>query len=126
MDPCGRNGTFLAALQASTWFICRIRIQGRRGTDGRPHEPWPATSPRACPPSAPPADGPLCAIDIDGVLEAGAFGFSAITPTATTALRALAAHGYRAASRTVASRTAGVTRQRPDPAAEFVRCATIR
>jgi adenine/guanine phosphoribosyltransferase-like PRPP-binding protein len=46
---------------------------------------------------APPsrAGGPLCAIDIDGVLECDRMGFSVLTPTALHALRALGAHGYR-------------------------------
>jgi hydroxymethylpyrimidine pyrophosphatase-like HAD family hydrolase len=43
----------------------------------------------------PPADGPLCAIDVDGVLELSVLGFSALTPAAARGLRALIAHGYR-------------------------------
>jgi len=43
-----------------------------------------------------PDAGPLCAIDIDGVLETGGLGFPAITPAGALALRALAQHGYRA------------------------------
>ncbi|MFC5993656.1 HAD family hydrolase [Pseudonocardia hispaniensis] len=39
--------------------------------------------------------GPLCALDIDGVLESDALGFPITTPTAMTALRALQQHGYR-------------------------------
>lgn len=39
--------------------------------------------------------GPLCAIDIDGVLERGLLGFSAITPAGARSLRALSLHGYR-------------------------------
>jgi hydroxymethylpyrimidine pyrophosphatase-like HAD family hydrolase len=42
-----------------------------------------------------PAEGPLCAVDLDGVLEGGTFGFSVVTPTAAAALRALACHGFR-------------------------------
>jgi hypothetical protein len=42
-----------------------------------------------------PTDGPLCAIDIDGVLETEALGFSATTSSGALALRALRAHGYR-------------------------------
>ncbi|MGZ4334452.1 MAG: HAD hydrolase family protein [Gaiellaceae bacterium] len=42
-------------------------------------------------------DGDLCAIDLDGVLETGAFGFQATTPSGALALRALIAHGYRPA-----------------------------
>jgi hydroxymethylpyrimidine pyrophosphatase-like HAD family hydrolase len=47
-------------------------------------------------PPPPPADGPLCAVDLDGVLEAHVLGFSAPTPTAWRAVRALGAHGFRA------------------------------
>jgi hydroxymethylpyrimidine pyrophosphatase-like HAD family hydrolase len=40
-------------------------------------------------------DGPLCALDIDGVLESHALGFPAMMPAAALALRTLLAHGYR-------------------------------
>jgi haloacid dehalogenase-like hydrolase len=43
----------------------------------------------------PSADGPLCAIDVDGVLETQALGFPATTAAGGRALRALIAHGYR-------------------------------
>ncbi|HLI58649.1 MAG TPA: hypothetical protein VKV21_03195 [Solirubrobacteraceae bacterium] len=39
--------------------------------------------------------GPLCALDIDGVLESQALGFPALTPASALALRALLAHGHR-------------------------------
>ena len=39
--------------------------------------------------------GPLCAIDIDGVLETEHLGFPALTPASASGLRALLAHGYR-------------------------------
>jgi len=39
--------------------------------------------------------GPLCAFDVDGVLETEHLGFPAITPVAAGALRALMLHGYR-------------------------------
>lgn len=39
--------------------------------------------------------GPLCAIDIDGVLETNQLGFAGITPAAAVALRALGRHGFR-------------------------------
>lgn len=42
-----------------------------------------------------PASGPLCAIDLDGVLETDRFAFAAASPSAVLALRALKAHGYR-------------------------------
>jgi hypothetical protein len=40
-------------------------------------------------------DGPLCGIDIDGVLETEHLGFPALTPSSAVGLRALLAHGYR-------------------------------
>ncbi len=42
-----------------------------------------------------PASGPLCAIDLDGVLECDRLGFPATSPTGVLALRSLIAHGYR-------------------------------
>jgi hydroxymethylpyrimidine pyrophosphatase-like HAD family hydrolase/adenine/guanine phosphoribosyltransferase-like PRPP-binding protein len=39
--------------------------------------------------------GPLCAVDVDGVLETEHLGFPSLTPSAARALRALLAHGYR-------------------------------
>ncbi|MDX6700523.1 MAG: hypothetical protein QOF26_749, partial [Baekduia sp.] len=44
---------------------------------------------------APDGNGPLCALDVDGVLELGVLGFPALTPVAAQALRALTAHGHR-------------------------------
>jgi hydroxymethylpyrimidine pyrophosphatase-like HAD family hydrolase len=43
----------------------------------------------------PAADGPLCALDLDGVLETEALGFLGTTASGAMALRALIAHGYR-------------------------------
>jgi hydroxymethylpyrimidine pyrophosphatase-like HAD family hydrolase len=43
----------------------------------------------------PPAGGPVCAIDLDGVLECDRLGYPATSPTGALALRALIAHGYR-------------------------------
>jgi len=42
-----------------------------------------------------PSDGPLCALDVDGVLETGELAFPALAPVAAFALRALARHGRR-------------------------------
>src|SRR5207302_6312981 len=42
-----------------------------------------------------PFQGPLCAIDIDGVLETSTLGYSSCTPLGVLCLRALARHGYR-------------------------------
>lgn len=38
---------------------------------------------------------PLCALDLDGVLETDVFGYPAASPTGALALRSLRAHGYR-------------------------------
>jgi hypothetical protein len=43
----------------------------------------------------PAATGPLCAIDLDGVLECDRLGYPATSPTGALALRALIAHGYQ-------------------------------
>jgi hydroxymethylpyrimidine pyrophosphatase-like HAD family hydrolase len=40
-------------------------------------------------------EGPLCAIDIDGVLETAPLGYSSATPLGVRCLRALIRHGYR-------------------------------
>ena len=40
-------------------------------------------------------DGPLCGIDVDGVLETEYLGFPALSPASAGGLRALIAHGYR-------------------------------
>ena len=42
-----------------------------------------------------PAAGPLCAIDLDGVLECGPLGYPVTSPSGVLALRALIAHGYQ-------------------------------
>jgi hydroxymethylpyrimidine pyrophosphatase-like HAD family hydrolase len=42
-----------------------------------------------------PRAGPVCAIDIDGVMETARLGFSSITPLGALALRALSCHGFR-------------------------------
>ena len=43
----------------------------------------------------PPSEGPLCAIDIDGVLESTPLGISATSAEGVRTLRALQLHGYR-------------------------------
>jgi hydroxymethylpyrimidine pyrophosphatase-like HAD family hydrolase len=48
---------------------------------------------RGLPPASQP--GPLCALDVDGVMETEHLGFPALTPSAARALRALLSHGYR-------------------------------
>lgn len=40
-------------------------------------------------------DGPVCALDVDGVLETDTLGFNILTPASALALRALVLHGYR-------------------------------
>jgi hydroxymethylpyrimidine pyrophosphatase-like HAD family hydrolase len=44
---------------------------------------------------APASSGPLCGLDLDGVLETEHLGFPALTPASAAALRALIAHGFR-------------------------------
>lgn len=57
-----------------------------------------------------PDSGPLCAVDVDGVLETGELGFPALAPAAALALRALARHGWR--SLVVTGRSSGEVRAR--------------
>jgi hydroxymethylpyrimidine pyrophosphatase-like HAD family hydrolase/hypoxanthine phosphoribosyltransferase len=40
-------------------------------------------------------DGPICALDVDGVLETTPLGFPHLTPTSALALRAFILHGFR-------------------------------
>ena len=40
-------------------------------------------------------DGPLCALDLDGVVEHAVFGWPVATPTSVLALRTLMVHGFR-------------------------------
>ena len=44
---------------------------------------------------APAESGPLCGLDLDGVLETEHLGFPALTPASAYAVRALIAHGFR-------------------------------
>ena len=44
---------------------------------------------------AAPTEGPLCALDLDGVLETNALGVPSLSPASGRALRALRAHGHR-------------------------------
>jgi hydroxymethylpyrimidine pyrophosphatase-like HAD family hydrolase len=59
---------------------------------------------------APGAAGPLCALDVDWVLESRWFDFPAITPAGALALRALILHGCRPVLAT--GRSVGEVRQR--------------
>jgi len=43
----------------------------------------------------PPTEGPLCALDLDGVLETETLGFPGATPASMLCLRGLASHGFR-------------------------------
>jgi hydroxymethylpyrimidine pyrophosphatase-like HAD family hydrolase len=42
-----------------------------------------------------PTSGPICALDVDGVLETNHLGFPSTTPAGVMALRGLLGHGYR-------------------------------
>lgn len=57
-----------------------------------------------------PRAGPLCAIDVDGVLESGWLGFPATTPAGVRTLRSLTLHGYRPVL--VTGRSLGEVRER--------------
>jgi hypothetical protein len=46
-------------------------------------------------PDLKPSSGPLCAIDLDGVLECDRLGYPATSPTGMLSVRALIAHGYQ-------------------------------
>jgi 3-deoxy-D-manno-octulosonate 8-phosphate phosphatase KdsC-like HAD superfamily phosphatase len=59
---------------------------------------------------APSLAGPVCAIDVDGVLETGHLGYSSVTEAGAMALRSLLAHGYRPIL--VTGRSAGDVRDR--------------
>ena len=65
-------------------------------------------------------NGPLCALDVDGVLETEQLGFPALTPAAALALRALALHGYRPVLATGRSLNEVITRCRTYPLAGAV------
>jgi hydroxymethylpyrimidine pyrophosphatase-like HAD family hydrolase len=58
----------------------------------------------------PPSDGPLCAFDVDWVLETKWLEFPAIAPAGAVALRALLRHGYRPVL--VTARSLGEVRDR--------------
>jgi hydroxymethylpyrimidine pyrophosphatase-like HAD family hydrolase len=57
-----------------------------------------------------PAEGPLCALDVDWVLETRWLEFPALTPAAALSLRALVRHGYRPLL--VTARSLGEVRER--------------
>lgn len=60
--------------KTKSWCICRSPPQAGPGTGGHPHVRSRATLPRFHA-ALEPADGPLCALDVDGVLESTAYGF---------------------------------------------------
>ncbi len=43
----------------------------------------------------PPIEGPICAFDVDGVLETNPLGFAQLTPSSALTLRSLLLHGFR-------------------------------
>jgi hydroxymethylpyrimidine pyrophosphatase-like HAD family hydrolase/adenine/guanine phosphoribosyltransferase-like PRPP-binding protein len=92
-----------AAVAPERWMLDQLVALGRARGDGdgrieramrRAHARWARErlldGPR-------PQDGPLCALDVDGVLETRWNGFTAISPPAAEAVRALHAHGLRVA-----------------------------
>jgi hydroxymethylpyrimidine pyrophosphatase-like HAD family hydrolase len=62
--------------------------------------------------AAAPAEGPLCGVDVDGVLETRWLGAPCPSPAGARALRILALHGYRAVL--ASGRPAGELRDRCD------------
>jgi len=88
------------------WLLYQLaQLWGRRRTDPEGEPDLRRASARALQryfaavilsDTAPPADGPLCAVDLDGVLETEALGVPATTTAGALALRALARHGFRA------------------------------
>jgi len=105
VDPGSPDGAFVAALRAAhptdlERFMLYELVHLQEPTTGWSRDR--RASARAVArylaeiyPAPEPADGPLCALDIDGVLESTAYGFSMITPAALVAARALARHGFR-------------------------------
>jgi adenine/guanine phosphoribosyltransferase-like PRPP-binding protein/hydroxymethylpyrimidine pyrophosphatase-like HAD family hydrolase len=92
-------------IEAGRWLLYELAHQWGRAQESRPRE---ADVRNACARAAasyfadrfiadldPAEAGPVCALDIDGVLESEQFGFSMLTRASATALRALLAHGYR-------------------------------
>jgi len=86
------------------WVVSPLTEEGRRGVAremdavrralSRVHQDFMAAAYFAD--VVPPETGPICAIDIDGVLETGRLDYPSITPAGALALRALARHGRRA------------------------------
>jgi hydroxymethylpyrimidine pyrophosphatase-like HAD family hydrolase len=86
------------------WVVSPLTEEGRREMAGeldavrralsRVHQDYMAAAYFAD--VVPPETGPICAIDIDGVLETGRLDYPTITPAGALALRALARHGRRA------------------------------
>jgi hydroxymethylpyrimidine pyrophosphatase-like HAD family hydrolase len=105
VDPGSPNGAFVAALRAAypcdpERFLLYELVHLQEGFTGWSRDR--RASARAVQrylagafPASVPRSGPLCALDIDGVLESLALGFPTITPTALLAMRALARHGFR-------------------------------
>lgn len=121
VDPGSSNGEFVAALRAAhpadaerflLYELVHLRgVFGGRSLDQR-------AAARAVqrylagvlPSPTSPQVGPLCALDIDGVLESLAHGFPVVTPTALLAVRALEHHGFRPVP--VTGRSLGEVRDR--------------
>ena len=120
IDPGSPDGAFVAALRAALptdpeRFMLYELVHLQEPTTGWSRDR--RASGRAVArylaeiyPAPEPADGPLCALDIDGVLESTAYGFSMITPAALVAARALASHGFRPVP--VTGRSLGEVRER--------------
>lgn len=81
-------------------FLLYELVQLENPETGRPSDPMACSRAvrrylsRTLPPPST-GQGPLCALDLDGVLDSTALGFPMTTPTGVRVLNALARHGYR-------------------------------
>ena len=93
------------AVDHERWFLYNLLLLAEEGADNhrRPLEREKAL-PRAMSEYygevllsdlRPDAEGPPCAVDLDGVLETAPIGYNQSTPAGLLALRALVRHGYR-------------------------------
>jgi hydroxymethylpyrimidine pyrophosphatase-like HAD family hydrolase len=91
-------------IDAERWLLYRLVHAWLRGRTGERQAAWLARASAAAvhdylaevyPMGEPSGEGPLCAIDLDGVLETERLGYPSVSPTGALALRALTRHGFR-------------------------------
>jgi hypothetical protein len=78
LDEATPETTSTRQAQAVRRYLADVLLPGVRGANGTADD-----------------DGPIVALDVDGVLETDRLGFRAPTPTSVLCLRALHAHGFR-------------------------------